>query len=370
MSTQLSRLYFLACELHPDLPETGLMALLGKSWRPIIEAGAKHGLAGTVAALPNVNADQVSNMYMAGAETGATPTLEEFRSALAGRIYESICGSDSMSTLDQIKLAGKLGRWYDGRDSHNGDGVIDFDAVVETPLFTKSGFWPLDRIMGVDGMPQEVITVLARPGVGKTSVGLSLAHQWRRRDIGPVTFVQTELAASAMRMKVDGQTRGQRLWRSGVDQLVFGRRGAQQALERLCAEPHPDRLIVFDSITGHCGQGDNPESRTRFADLYDHLMEAKNCNRMVVAMSHVKRGTDMADIESAAGSSAVERFSGGLVYMQSDGCPMPDGRVEIRIESLKNRYHGRVRPFRFLYDYVTGEATEADEVAEAMEALN
>jgi hypothetical protein len=104
-----------------------------------------------------------------------------------------------------------------------------------------------------------------------------------------VSFIQTELAPSAIRMKFDGMTEGERLWVKGEDLMVFGRRGAQQELERVIAEPHPDRLIVFDSVGGHCGQGDTPESRNRFAELYDLLMQAKNVNRMAVAAAHVKR---------------------------------------------------------------------------------
>lgn len=362
MSTALlSRLYYLSCELRPDLPPGKLLGLLGKSWAPLIAAGAEYGLGGTTVAIPSASMDQLSQLYMAGAESGASPDLEEFRAALASQIYGKICGNDELSVLQQINLSTDLGSWLKGRDSTNGDGEIDWDAKVDVPPFTKTGWYPIDRIHGDHGVPQEVITVLSKPGVGKTTAAIAIAAAWRKQNIGPVTMIQTEIAPSALRMKIDGIPNSAGLWRSGIDKLVFGRRGASTALQHLIDNPDPTRLVLFDSVTGFCGQGDTSESRQRFADLYDELCQVKNLNRMVMTFSHVKRGTDMADIESAAGSSSIERFSGSLVYMHSDGVARPDGKVEVHIESLKNRYGRIVRPFKFIFDYVTGEATDPND---------
>lgn len=368
-TTLLSRLYYMACELRPALPPTQLLSLLGKSWAPLIEAGATHGLAGSTVAIPSASMDQLAQLYMMGSDSGATPDIDEFRSALSAAIYEKICGNEDFSVVQQIKLSTTLGTWMNGRDSTNGDGILDWDAEIETPLFTKTGFYPLDRIFGSNGVPQEVHTVLSRPGVGKTTIALAIANAWRHRDIGPVTMIQTEIAPSAIRMKVKGISGNAPIWRSGIDNIVYGRRGAEAMLQKLIDEPDPNRLILFDSCTGHCGQGDDAASRTRFADLYDKLCQAKNVNRMAIAFSHVKRGTDIADIESAAGSSAIERFSGGLVYLSSDGVTRPDGQVEIVIQSLKNRYGSYVRPFKFVFDYGKGTASEPDDdfVSEELE---
>lgn len=369
-SYQMARLFALACELRPALPSQHLMTFLGKGYAPIINAAAKYGLGGASAALPGSSAAQLSEFYMQGCESGAAMSPEEFTSLLAGMLYQNVSTAANLSPIEQMKLIAAISKYLDGRESHNGDGSIDFDAKVDTPMFTKTGFWPLDQIMGVNGVPQEVITLLARPETGKTTVCLSVAYAWRRADIGPVVFIQTELAASAMRMKIDMMAEtGENLWRSGLDRLVFGRRSAIQELQRCIDEPDPARLVLFDSIGGQCGQGDSPDSRSRFADLYDMLMAAKNSSRIVVAAGHVKRGVDIADIESAAGSSAVERFSGGLIYFAKDPTPYPDGRSRIRIETLKNRYHGRVRPFDFMYNYKTGQATQEDSIEELMSGL-
>lgn len=360
-TTKMSRMFMIACEVRPDLPDQRLMSFLGKSWSPVITAGAKHGLAGAAMAIPGVSADQLAAFYMAGAESGATPTADEFRSALAGTIHEAITGNDSLSALDQMLLVGKLAKWYEGKNSANGEDEIDFDAVIDTPPFTKTGFWPLDRLHGPDGLPQGICTVLSRPGVGKTTTALALAYLWRVHDIGEVWICQTEIAASAQLMKMAGITGGRNVFRKGVDRMVFGRRNSQSCLEKLAANPDPNRLVLFDSVTGFCGQGDGPESRTRFADFYDLACQVKNVSRMLIAFTHVKRGTDIADIESAAGSSAIERYSDSMVYLSTDGVPMPNGCVEIRGESLKNRWGSHQRPIKYVFNYQTGECTETDD---------
>lgn len=356
-STQLSRLYYLACELKPALPEDTIGRYIGKSYWPLIKAGAAFGLAGTAAAVAGTSADVISEFYMQGAETGLEPTIDEFMAGLGGMIFEAITAKSDLSSLEQMRLITKLNAFIDGGHSYNGDGAMDFDAVVPTPMFTKTGFWPLDNICGVDGCPQDVVTLLAKPEAGKTRTALSVIHSWRRLDIGPVVLIQSEMSASAMSHVVRSMSRAdEKLFRSGVDQMIFGKRGAEQWLKQLQDNPDPDRLVVFDSIGGHCGQGDTPDSRNRFAELYMNLMAVKNASRLVLACGHVKRGEDMYNIESAAGSSAIERFSGVLAFITKDPEPWPGGRSSIRIETSKNRWHPRVRPFDYIYDYKSGEA--------------
>lgn len=376
MSTSdLTRLFYLACELRPALPDKNLLSRLGKSWAPIIRAGAELGLGGATSALPGVNMDQMTNFYMAGAESGAAPHLDEFRSLLAGRLYENITSSTDLSIIEQIELNGRLSRWYNGLNSVNGDGSMDWDASINVPPFTRTGFWPLDRIAGKNGLAQGVVTMVARPEVGKTTMAIATAFNWRRLNIGPVVFIQTELAASVMRMKIDGMAAGLGIevndyFRKDVDRLVFGRRAADDAMSELIANPDPDRLVIFDSVGGYCGQGDTAESRVRFADLYDSMVQVKNHSRLVIACAHVKRGVDMADIESAAGSSAVERFSDYLFYITKDPTPRPDGMLDAQFESLKNRYGDHQRRVKFLMNYVTGQAVEEDfGIESAMEEL-
>lgn len=375
MSTSdLTRLFYLACELRPALPDKALLARLGKSWAPIIKAGAELGLGGATSALPGVNLDQMTNFYMAGAESGAAPHLDEFRGLLVGRLHESVTSSTDLSIIEQVELIGRLSRWYNGLNSTNGDGEMDWDAEIETPPFTKTGYWPLDRIAGGQGLAQEVVTLLARPEVGKTTLTIATCFAWRRNNIGPVTFIQTEIAASAMAMKIRGMVAPgenlSQLFRQDVDRIAYGRRGAEDALQKCIDNPDPDRLVVFDSVGGYCGQGDTAESRTRFADLYDMLMQVKNKSRLVIAAAHVKRGVDMADIESAAGSSAVERFSGMMFYMTKDPAKRPDGLLDASLESLKNRYGDHQRKVKFSMDYVTGNAYEDDfGIESAMEDL-
>lgn len=369
-TSALERLFYMAVELRPDLPNSKLMALLGKTWGPIIRAGAEHGLAGAAAALPKVNMDQLSAFYMAGADSGATPDAAEFRAALAGRIYDSICGNDNISQLEQIKLAGQLGAWFEGMNSAVGDSEMDWDAEVATPPFTKSGFWPLDQIHGSRGIPQGITTVLGAPGAGKTTIALALGVEWRRANIGRVIMMQTEIPPSPLRMKIDEMIGKEKLFRPGIDRLVFGPRNCQQFIERIIQNPDPDTLLIFDSITGMCGQGESSESRTRYADLFHDMRQAVNVSRMAFMFHHVKRGVDMADQESGAGSRVVEQMSDNLLYIKKDDTPRPDGLSAVKVEALKLRYNGSIaRPLNFTFDYVKGRAYESDPLDDIMEGI-
>ncbi len=361
MSTsKMCRIYYLAAELKPDIPNKKLLSLLGNGWSQLITAGSLYGLAGTSAAVPDCSFDQLVNFYEQGASSGATPNMEEFRATLASVIYEKLCGND-LPVLDKVKLSGQLDKWFSGKDSANGSGVVDFDSEAEFPMFTHTGFAPLDSIAGENGVPQELISILGKPEVGKTSIALAIAHQWRRNNIGPVSFIQTELSHSAMKLKIQGQALpGEKLWRSGEDRLIFGNRAASEELERCEENPDGNRLIIWDSTTGTCGTGDSPEGRLRYVSLYENLMRVKNSSRMVIACGHVKRGQDETNIESAAGSAIIERLSGLIVCIDKEEGSRPDGTYDIRIQTVKNRYAGRVRPFTFAFDYVTGQAMDAD----------
>jgi predicted ATP-dependent serine protease len=332
------------------------MALLGKSWSSLIIAGAKAGLIGTPGMIGDVSFEQCAKVYESGAEIGAAPDIVSFRQGLSSSIYEKLCASEDISTMDKIKLASDLGKWAFARGGGLDDDVMDIDAEVDTPMFTKTGLWVLDKIVGESGVPQEVVTILARPEAGKSSLAVSLMCEWRRSAIGPVSFIQTELSPAAMRMKIDGQCRGENLWRSGEDRMVFGRLAAQNELDRCTEEGDPDRLIIFDSVTGHCGSGDTPDGRMRHVNLYDSLMQAKNKNRLVVATGHVKQGEEVFSIESAAGSAVIGRMSGVIVCLDKVDAIRRDGRGEIQISTVKNRYSGKQSSFKFAYDYVTGEA--------------
>lgn len=357
MSTQLySRLFYLACEYRPDLPSSELMRMLGKGWSEVVSAGARHGLSGSTVALPETDMTQLAQLYMTGAESGATGDAQEFRSALASAIYAKICGNESLSVMDQIQLTTSLGKYYEGRTSANTDEVIDWDQQIDMPPFCKSGFWPLDDICGPRGIPQGVITLLARPEQGKTTVCLSLAATWRRQNIGNVVMIQTEMAPSALRMRIDEMTKDDgKIFQSGIDKVYFGRRNADKALDELIKNPDQNRLVIFDSVIGYTGGGDGPDTRTRYAELYDLLMQVKNGCRFVVAAHHVKRGVgDIPDQEAGAGSATIERQSDCLYVLEKDPSPRPDGLLSARFKHLKNRYGGYQRDVRFLMNYIKG----------------
>lgn len=374
MSTmsQYSRLFYMASELRPTLPPASLLRLLGSTWGPLVDAAAKYGLGGIPTVVADADLDQLRVMHKQGKSLTEVTDIAEFRASMVGVLHAQICGNGSLSILDQVKLGGELYSWFQGEES-NHEQVLDFDAEVETPMFTHTGLWPLDRILG-DGVPQDITTIIARPECGKSTLALAGGFNWRRANIGSVTLMQTEMTPAAMALKVKGMTvPGENLWRSGVDKIVYGKASCWRELQENIKNPDPDRLLIWDSVSGFCGDGSTPDSRTKYYDLYAALMDANHSNRAVLACTHAKRGIEeQAHIEAAAGSASVERYSGALIYLDKSPQPRPDGRQVMRFQSLKNRYGVHVDTFAFAMDFVRGipyEVTDVDfnKVMESLE---
>lgn len=358
MNDQMSRLFYLATELRPELPDKQFITMLGP-WGRVIAAGAEHGLGGSTSALPEASFAQISAIYEQGILSGASPDIDEFRSLLGGVIYEKITENDKLSALERLRLSGKLHNWLQGGDSMTEEAVIDWDADIEVPASTATGFAPIDQLFG-GSLMQELYTILAQPENMKTTTVLAIARQWRVNDIGPVVMIQTEMAPAPLVMKIKAMG-ANGIYRSGIDRLYFGGRSAESGISWLVENPDPDRLVIFDSIGGHCGQGDTAASREEFSRLYRRLVQVKNASRLVIACGHLKRGIGPgAGINDAAGSSVIERMSGGMLQLAKDDTPRPDGLIQMKMSIIKNRWGGHNRPVRYLINPITGETFEND----------
>lgn len=360
MSEAMERLLFLAAETRPAMPPTSLLKFLGP-WGDLYSVVAANGLLGAVETLSGTDYAQLTEMYARGVGCGASPRPEEFYHGLTLAIGEALCNSE-LPITDRMKMFAKLDAWYEGRSSGGQNAVLGFDAEVEAPAFTLTGWWPLDRVAGSKGMPQDVITIISAPGTGKTTIGCGLAADWKRNVGGPVMMFQTELGPSMMRRYTDAALRpGEKLW-TPEDKIVYGSYAVQEQLDWCICNPDPDRLIIFDSVSSFCGDGSDAASRTRYFKAYQDLMAVKNASRMAVAMTHTKRGVDpdTDNMESSAGSASIERFSGLLLYLT----PLERGEQgtrELSLKPLKNRHDQLGRPVKFLMNYHTSTPSELRE---------
>lgn len=351
-----ARLFYLAAELRPKLPDKQFMNMLGP-WGRVITAGAEHGLGGSTSALPEASFAQISAIYEQGIQSGASPDEQEFRSLLAGTVFDAIAENDRLSALEKMRLYSKLHIWVQGNDNGTEEAVLDWDAEVEVPESTVTGFGPIDKLFG-GSLMQELYVLLAQPEQMKSTLCIALARQWKLSGIGSTVMIQTEMAPSTTLMKI--RNMGNEVYEKGIDRLYFGGRNTEEGLEWLIDNPDPGRLVIFDSITGHCGQGDSAAERQEYSRIVRKLVAVKNASRVVMACSHLKRGVEQAGINDAAGSSVIERLFGGMAQIEKGDVVRPDGLVPMKLSIIKNRWGGHNRPVRFLFNPVTGETFEND----------
>lgn len=361
-----SRLLYLASELPDvDLPPSELMRQLGKSWQTLITGAAQVGAAGLTALIPNTTLDSVNQLTALGSE-GPPPSIEEFRAGIAGVIYEKICASDSLGNDQKIDLVGKLAIWKKGRTAMIADEVLDWDAEVETPEYTRTGFMPLDKLFGGQGVPSDSLVFIGPPGVGKTTMAIKIGTCWREMDIGSVVMLQPEMPPAMLSAKIKAMVPNMaELFRPGIDKIVYGGNAIAKELDYMIEHPDNGRLVLFDGISAYCGQGDDPSSRIKYAELVMNLNALKMKSRSVIAFHHIKRGLDgKIDLEAAAGSSVIERFFASFIEINKNSCPRPDGSSRVYFKDHKHRYgDGTVDKVPFLFNYQTGETREVPQIA-------
>lgn len=366
----IARLFYLACETRPDLPSKQLLNYLGKSWVQLLTAGSKAGMGAVVANLKDTKVEQVESLYMAGSDSGATPSAEEFRQLLHSVIWQKILEAD-IGAIDQSQLAGELYQWSQGKQSMTGEYELDWTAEIEQPPFVDCGFFPLNRACGENGVPPEIITIISKPGAGKTTIALALALAWKRLILldgktRTVEMMQSEIAPSALLHKVQTMFHpgDKELFIPDVDRMTFGTSAIINRIKYLKENPDRNRLVLFDSATGFCGSGTDPGSRDRFEFLYRSMADIKNSSAFVVIFHHLKRGAlDTNMMEAAAGASVIEKLSGVLASLDNRGIvnKSHESYMDLKLTTIKSRY-GLPEPDNTFYmNYHSGDLIDTDE---------
>ena len=334
---EIARIFFLAAELKPNLPDLKLMRCLPLKYTELITSAAKNGIASGVA-----NFEQLATLYEAGARFGIEPTIIEFRSLLTNLLREEIEKRD-MQIEDRLDLLDRLVRFYKQGTSYIAQVRRNFNSPAPIMAKFSTGFAPLDKVLGGSTVT-EVTTIVATTGTGKSYISLAIAAGWKH---GSVWFYDPENGESLMLTRTESIDRDKSY---DNKELIFGFYNPEQILEELRDNPDPGRLIIMDSLHFICGTGRTPDSGTRYERTYNAAVAMKQYCKKIIITTQVKRGADGDSIDSAAASSCIEHHSGAMIHL-SKGLPLGDGTYEYRMFCSKNRNGVGGTEVKFAFDY-------------------
>ena len=359
---EIARIFFLAAELKPNLPDFKLMRCLPPKYTELITSAAKNGVASGVA-----NYEQLATLYEAGARFGIEPTEIEFRSLLTNMIREEIEKRD-MQIEERLDLMDRLVRFYKQGTSYIAQVCRTFNSPP--PLMSKfsTGFDPLDKVLG-GSVVTGATTIVANPGTGKSYVSIAIASNWKH---GSVWFYDPENGEGLMLTRTESIDRDESY---DSKKLFFGFYNPEEILEKLRDDPDPGRLVIMDSLHFICGTGRTPDSGAKYERSYQAAIAMKQYCKKIIITTQVKRGGDGDSIDAGAASSCIERHSDAQIHL-SKGLPLGDGTYEYRMFCSKNRngVGGTEVKFAFDYDkaicrYIVEAPVFSEEAMETMEYI-
>lgn len=295
------------------------------------------------------------------AQQGDEPdAIEETRLRLMRRAQEDFQAEDL--SMDFAHVETQVRRFYQR---------LDVDAV-------SLGYPDLDRVVG-DLYPGMVLTVLARPGIGKSMLGLNIVHSWLRLPAAwACMFASLEmgdtLAGARLMRIVDGWTKAEitEAMRTGgvpvetrkltLDRLAMFTRARQpiDAIEAAIgswerSHDRKVRCLVIDYFQYLRGEK-NESPYERGSRLSREVKElAKQRNLVILNLCQVKRGdeggkgSECPTLESARDSGTIEENADVVVGMWQ-----PKAKHEVAFRGLKVREGQSGLQANLLHDVETG----------------
>lgn len=324
----------------------------------------------------------------------ATPTAANAREYAEVMVRESLrrratstakkLGEESITreTLDAAIASLQALRQEDARTIVNSSHMME-DLLVRLEALENgqidpalpTGILPLDRLLGGGMTPQGLYILGARPGVGKTTLGLTIASHCALQ--GPVLFVSLEMPQSQLAVRLAAQESGipmqklfsgEGLTQQDWDKLaVSSSRIAQRQLylcdnaaatigdlERKARAIPGLKLLVVDYLGLLKGEGRTRYDQTTW--ISNRLKGlAKQLNIPVLCLCQLNRAVElrpggkptMADLRD---SGSIEQDADAVLLLHQPG---QSGETETRPEDpallelylVKNR-HGRLGRFQ------------------------
>ena len=333
---EIARLYFLACELKPELPDYRLMSLITPKYRELIKSAATNGISSGIAGY-----EQLRAIYDAGKAIDIEPSNQEFKSLLSSMINSSLDQKEDYSIDDKMDLMTRLTAYYKSGKSTIPKVIRKFTDEPPEFLFFQSGFEPLDRVL-VKGLVKGITTIVANAGVGKSYIALAIAAVWD----GPVIYYEPE-NGEALTL-----TRIATMDKSNLEnkEIHFGFYHSKEILEYVKDHADENLLVIMDSLSVVCGEGRDSNSGSLYVETYQDSIKMLEYCKHVLITTHLRRHSDGDTISAAGASSAIEKYSTAQIHLSKEG-KLPDGCWQYRFFTPKYRAGESQVEVKFAFNY-------------------
>lgn len=311
-----ARLVFLLSRYQIILPRALTRWIPGGDWLKDLYKGALASHA---------YADQIQKLYSKGEEMGRGGPDEVV--SLLGQLLDEFLDFDSLSWQEKMEIFSALG-------SIQGTHLLEYEemsmnetgGIEEIPKF-DTGLTPLDLVLG--GFYQGIFLLMAQPGVGKTSLCLSLQSEIARTHAANSTLVViNELPMNVIWPRT--KPLRDRIHYRETDKIICASWSSANILDYLEEHPDPDRVVFYDSPdvpASSSGEG----MRFAIASEFLNLIRIKKKCKSVIATTWPRRRDRVLTISSPAEASAKAWYSDAIIGMEHVG----KNRL---VRVLKNRF--------------------------------
>lgn len=349
--THTPRLIYLANQFRVPVPPK-ILNLLPEG--QLIGSVATRGLQATAVEL-KIPQQQLQNLYEEGRPSSDEKiTEEEFRYLLGAAAMEGVQAKDLRLT-EELSLTSAISDFVKQEQSQ----LIEYEEVslanvdaekIHLPMF-ESGFQPLDVLLG--GIAQTLITLIARPGHGKSSTFLALMGELRRTQAASsIWFFSLEMPKTMLLYRASPLF--QRVEFKEDDRLYCGSYTPENILDLISKNPDPNRVIIYDSPDALGGGSD--QRRFVLEDLYRDLVKVKTNSKAVFTASQPRRTDRILSLDSVAESWSKAWYSDTVITLTRRGNMRHKPEyTSMALASVKNRFGISDQEVRFGFNYGTLE---------------
>lgn len=347
--TAPSRLIYLADFLRIPVP-TKILRLIPNG--NIIGSIVSIGLIPTALEM-GIEEKQLINVYTEGKGEDVLKASEhEFRLIIGTMAEETVHHNDKLTITERMEKRVEIAEFVMANRSQ----LIEYEEVslgsdidyneITLPTF-QTGFQPLDMLTG--GIAQTLITLMARPGEGKTSTLLTIMGELRRTNVcSSIWYFSLEMPKQMMLYRAKPLLSSIKF--KDDDRFFCGQYSPTEVLQMINENPDPDRVIIYDSPDALGGSG---ERRFVLEEIFRDLVQIKTNSKCVLTASQPRRADGQnLRMDSVAESWQKAWYSDMILTLVDLGRNPHTGLNHLSMATVKNRFGQKGLTVDYQYNYV------------------